>query len=286
MTNDIINEFKGRKISKETLIKAGVKSSYRGKAIAFNYFDEYGKIVNAKYRSVGQKKMWQHANAPKRLLYGLDVMLSIESNDIVICEGEYDSLSWVEVGKIGLSLSQGAPAPGQSVGDKLKCLENSAHLLKGKNIYIAVDNDEPGRYLEKVLINRFGYECKIIGYPDGCKDSNDVLVKYGPKILLDCFDRARCPKIEGLTTVNDVRQKMRDILKHGYKQGETFKWQGVDDYIKFTKGTWSLWFGMANLHFLRFLLFESVFRRFNSCWAYKVYDWCRVRSGEILILGR
>ncbi len=268
----ILNYFKGRKIGKETLLKACVSSDPKGRYIAFNYFNGTGNIVNAKYRSTDKAMMWQHKNATGRFLYGLDMMLASEDNRVIICEGEFDALSFCEVGLNGLSVSQGAPAENSNIGGKLKCLENSSDFLKGKTVYIAVDNDAPGRYLEKILINRFGYGCKVVSFPDGCKDANDVLVNYGKYALMQCFNEAKSPKMQGVSSVDDVRQKLWDIYKNGYKEGELCGWVGVEQHIKFTKGTWGLGFGMPGMGKSEFTKTLILLMSLNKGWKWGVFS--------------
>lgn len=286
-TESIINYFKGRKIGKECVLRAGIKTDSKGRCIAFNYFSSIqdgSKIVNAKYRALNDKKFWQHANAPKRVLYGLDILETTETeiNEAIICEGEFDALSWQQIGLVGLSISQGAPTPNSAIGDKLKCLENSADLLKNRKVYIAVDNDEPGRYLQKVLIDKFGRNCYVIEIPklpylnhEGktqyTKDANDILVHFGEKRLMQLFDSAKMPKIAGITELRDVRQKMRDIRKYGYKAGEDCGWPLIDEYIKYTKGTWTLGFGMPSMGKSEIEKFRMLLMALNKGWKFGVF---------------
>jgi hypothetical protein len=59
-------------------------------------------------------------------------------------------------------------------------LDADAEVLDAaKKIVIAVDNDAPGRRLEDELARRLGRErCWRVEWPVGCKDANDVLVKF------------------------------------------------------------------------------------------------------------
>ncbi len=268
----IQNYFKGRKIGKELLLRAVVSSLPDKDFIVFNYFDGNGKIVNAKYRSLDKGRMWQHKGATGRFLYGLDMMLASDDNRVIICEGEFDALSFCQIGLNGLSVSQGAPAANSNIGSKLKCLENSSEYLKGKTVYIAVDNDEPGRYLEKILVNRFGYGCKVVSFPDGCKDANDVLVKYGEDALMQCFKEAKSPKMQGVSSIDEVRQQLWDIYKNGYKEGDKCGWDEVENFIKFTKGTWGLGFGMPGMGKSEFTKTLMLLMSLNRGWKWGVFS--------------
>lgn len=244
--------FQGRGISKETVDNAGTRSA--GNAIAFNYFNPIsGKAVNAKYRKVGKKAMWQHKNAPERHLYRIDRIYSglpkaTRSPDaVIITEGEADCLTWEELGYYAVSISQGAPSPNANVGDKLECFNNDAKYLKGKEIYIDVDDDDAGRYLEKILINRFGYNCHLIRHENGVKDANEAYLANGAEALHKAFDDAKKPQVQGATRIDDVWESILQLRKTGFKVGERYGWASVDEYLPMNRGVWEFMFGMGGM---------------------------------------
>ena len=55
----------------------------------------------------------------------------------------------------------------------------------------ATDGDEPGWRLAQELARRLGRaRCAFVTYPQGCKDLNEALEKYGVRGVAACFSRA------------------------------------------------------------------------------------------------
>ena len=72
-----------------------------------------------------------------------------------------DSLSWEVAGiEFHTSVNMGAPNQGDNnIDKKLECISNCYDIFdEAKNIYIATDEDENGRILQKELVRRFGAE--------------------------------------------------------------------------------------------------------------------------------
>jgi twinkle protein len=246
---------KSRGISENSVRRAKMaqKTIYGKYSLAFVYYLD-GIAVNAKYRNIETKTFLQHKNAPNRALWGIDNVK--DSKKVIICEGEIDVLSFYEIGEYSaVSISQGAPNKGSNIGSKLKCLDNCAELLKDKEIIIAVDNDENGLYLQQTLVNRFGKDkCRIMEYPQGCKDANDTLL-IGPEVLKECLRRAEYTPIEGIITVDDVRAKMKEIRKNGVQKGISTGVPCLDGHFSFYPGWWNLFTGIPNSGKSEFVLF-------------------------------
>jgi twinkle protein len=256
---------------KENAIKMAKLAQWRN-ALVFNYYQN-GKIVNAKYRVIGEKVMWQHKNTTTRVLWGIDNIK--DSDSVIICEGEIDVLSFYQIGEFtALSISQGAPNAGSSIGTKLKCLENCTPQLKDKKqIILAVDNDANGKYLEQILINRFGADrCKVVKYPEGCKDANDVLVEFGEDKLKQCLQDAQYVPIEGVTEVKDVREELLRIKREGVRKGIKVGINVLDDHFSFYPGWWNLFTGIPGSGKSEFVLFLMVCMSYKYGWKWAVFS--------------
>ena len=262
---------KSRGISEKVAIAA--KIAQKGNTLAFNYYLD-AQVVNSKYRVASdEKKMWQHQNAPKRVLYGIDNVK--HSDKVIICEGEIDALSFHEIGvNYAVSVSQGAPNAGSNIGTKLQCLENCAKLLQDKKeVIIAVDNDANGLYLEEVLFNRFGKDkCKVVRYPKDCKDANDVLVKFGPDKLKECLKDAKYVPIDGVTNLGSVKDRMRHMKKHGVKKGLDIGIAPLADHFSFYKGWWNLYTGIPNSGKSEYVLFLMLCMSVKYGWKWAVFS--------------
>ena len=122
---------------------------------------------------------------------------------LVVCEGEIDALSLVAAGVPNvISVPDGAQLSEIGKG-KIVASEDKAfgwlwdangmkpHFRQFDRVVLAVDNDAKGLILREELAVRFErWRCDFVKFPDGCKDPNDVLVKYGGAALLEIIETA------------------------------------------------------------------------------------------------
>lgn len=190
-----------------------------------------GTIRNIKYRDAN-KNFRMVANA-ERLPYGLDDIS--DASTVIWAEGEIDKLS-IEVAGFtnALSVPDGAPSgASKNYASKFEFLDPCYPLLEGKEHILAVDNDEPGLRLQEELARRLGKEyCHIVTWPEGCKDANDVLRKYGPGQLASCIQSATPYPIEGLYDAASQADKVRSLYVSGYRQGVQCYWPEVSELYR------------------------------------------------------
>ena len=233
LPEQIVNYLVGRGILQQTLIDNQI-SSENG-VIQFPYF-KGGECVALKFRTM-DKKFWQSKN-PEPCLYRFDD-LSPEL-PVTICEGEFDALSFCEVGiKNATSVPNGAPALNAKNYEKeFVYLASAATLFEMcDKVILAVDNDEPGKKLEQELVRRIGVEkCWRIVWPEGCKDANDVLVKLGPHALKNCWERAKPYPVEGIYTSGDIEDLILHLYDQGDRRGSTTGWPLLDRYYTVKAG--------------------------------------------------
>ena len=258
-----------RGISEQTAIEN--KLAFNRNTICINYY-KGDVIVGAKYRSLEKKFFWQHAGT-KKYLYGLN---HIKGQDTaIIVEGEFDKLALYEAGiKNAVSVAQGAPNAGTDVGTKLQCLDNSINYIKDlKKVILACDNDENGRYLTKVLIERFGANrCAIVEMPEDCKDCNDVLLKYGKEKLQQIIKDAKETPIQGVRTVNQAREKLLHNYHHGFRKGISTCIPELEGVFSWYKGWWGLWHGIPNSGKSAFVHFAMICASVHWGWKWAVFS--------------
>lgn len=201
-----------------------------------------GEVINVKYRT--HDKLFRMEGGCERILYGIDDIGSL----LVWTEGEIDKLS-IEVAGITscVSVPDGAPAPEsksyESKFDFLDCPE----LGKVDIHIVAVDNDAPGLRLRDELIRRLGPEkCRVVDWPDGCKDANDVLVKYGSGVLSDCIASARVLPIAGAHEVIDYMDDIQRLYREGIPTGLPTGWLAMDKHYKVRPGDVTVITGAPN----------------------------------------
>ena len=204
--------FRNRKISEDVLVQNNISECKPG--IACLPYIKGGQVVNVKYRAVAEKKFYQSKNC-EPCLYRFDAISMLEG-PLVITEGELDCLAGQTAGWERItSIPNGAIAPGtKSFESKFDFLESAEEIIKKcSKIILAMDADPPGQAMLGEMVRRIGPEkCWYIEYPEGCKDLNDILMKYDADILLDCINDAKPCPVKGLSCVNDYKDKVLDRL--------------------------------------------------------------------------
>ena len=234
-----------RGITNEVIINNKIVSTSDGNSILFPYFRE-GELINYKTRGISSKAFMQSKNA-EPLVYNYDRCKKAES--IVICEGEMDSLSWEVAGmKTHTSVNMGAPNVGdKNIDRKLECLNTSYDIFEATpTIYIATDEDENGRNLQKELVRRFGADKCLLVDLKPFKDANEVLIAEGIESLKRRLKTASSPKVEGIFGVGDVRESMLDGFHNGQDRGTTTHIDCVDKAWTWRSGEVNIWTGYQN----------------------------------------
>jgi twinkle protein len=160
---------------------------------------------------------------------------AIEGEECIIVEGEMDCLTLHECGIYnGVSVPNGASKGSQ----KLEYLDNCWQFFENKTkVVLAVDNDEAGNSLRDELARRLGKEkCFTVDYPDGCKDVNEVLMKFGKEAVLEVINTAKEIPLEGIITMEQMFPTIQEWYEHGYPKGAKARIENFDDYLTFVPG--------------------------------------------------
>lgn len=184
-----IDFFQTRGISQSVLDRnhIGSKHTKKGDAIVFPYFRD-GKLVAEKMRAL-PKIFWQ-SKGNQKCLYGLDDLKN--ADEIIITEGEIDKLSFEEAGiRSAASVQMGCSTKFQA--PDLAILAGSPR----PRVVLAVDGDSAGQECCKNLAAQLKWRrCYKVIWPEGCKDANEVLLKYGAAKLRTLVKEAeliQCP---------------------------------------------------------------------------------------------
>ena len=180
-----------------------------------------GEMVSCAMRTIGsgEKKFFQ-LKGGKRCFWNLDVLSDSTlqgRNDLIIAEGHIDALTLASAGHPAvLSIPDGVSVikDGEDISgsakytyvndavDQMGSFLQSGSMgqdVKPMGYILAVDNDEPGQHLYADLVRMLGMSrCKFLTYPDGCKDVNDIAVKFGQAKLTETVNRADWHFVEGL----------------------------------------------------------------------------------------
>jgi 5S rRNA maturation endonuclease (ribonuclease M5) len=143
----------------------------------FNYYFR-GTLFNVKYR--GKDKDMKMCPGARLDYYNLD---AANGQDVVIVEGEFDSLAFTEAGILS---NVSVPNGSQS----LNFLEFTQNDFRGRRIILAGDADMPGQKLMDDLEAHYSAQGNTIvrlTWPEGIKDANEYLIKHSAKALQEYY---------------------------------------------------------------------------------------------------
>lgn len=185
--------------------------------IQFPFFRD-GEVVDVKYRS-GAKDFKLYKDA-ERIFYNLD---SIKySKEVVIVEGEMDALSFIESGIMNVvSTPNGSTLGNVNLSYLDRCIE---YFENKEKIYLALDDDEPGRNVSKEFIRRLGAnKCLLVtqGWKDelNVKDANEYMLKYGKEQLSHSLQIAKEVPIDGVSSLMNWEPEFDEYVAHGMQKG-------------------------------------------------------------------
>jgi twinkle protein len=230
-------------------------------AICFNYYRDE-ELINIKYRA--NDKDFKLAKNAELIFYNIDAIKDTQS--VIIVEGEIDALTLYECGYYNVvSVPNGA-------GNNLQYLDNCYKYFENKtNVMIATDNDEPGNNLREELARRIGKEkCYKVLYPDDCKDFNDVLVKHGKAIVANVIEHATCFPIEGIHTMEDMYEDVKNYYENGYPKGYESHIPVLDEFITFAGGQITMITGVPGSGKSEFLDYIMTKLSMNHRWNWGV----------------
>ncbi len=238
LTDNILKWFAERGIPRDVLERnrVGMETRHGVDYISFNYYVN-GKCVNSKMRSLN-KDFTQTPNG-FRTVYKFDDLA--DRKTAIITEGEIDALSYEAVGIVNaVSVPDGAINPSAlRIETKMQFLENCIEAFDNLDeIILSCDYDPPGMRLTEELARRLGRErCKVVKYPEGCKDANDVLIKHGPAALYECVANAEPYPLEGVVNLTDSIEKLLELRVNGFPDGAvTNEFTTFDGIFKFFPG--------------------------------------------------
>jgi twinkle protein len=168
--------------------------------VSFPYFSG-GELVSVKYRT--KDKRFQQEAGTQPSLYNIDNLIH---DRVVIVEGELDCMALHEAGIHGaISFRDGVPSAGTDLENaKLyDALRTHAGVLKDVTHFVlAGDADGVGKAHQLELARRLGKErCRLVTWPEDCKDANDTLLRYGAEAVQEAIENAAPMPIEGLWNV-------------------------------------------------------------------------------------
>lgn len=189
------------------------------------------ELINIKYRD--GSKHFKLVKDAELILYNLDSLEKAE--ECVITEGEFDCMAVCESGYFEVvSVPNGASKGSQ----KLEYLDNCYESFNGiKKVIIGTDGDEPGIRLRMELARRLGrHRCYYVVYPEGCKDFNEVLLKYGKEEVKKCICEALPFPVDGVFKVENIEEELDYYYMNGFQGGDLIGSPELDKIFSFRRG--------------------------------------------------
>lgn len=179
-----------RGISAEVYKKVGAYSTFNEtfyqKRIIFPIYNIDKQLILFEAVSTNkniQPKVLRNKGVDTTNLFGFENLLG-KSDSVFLCEGIYNSLSFIELGydsvfNFGLG----------SIKDKIKTL----HLKGIKNIILASDNDDAGKLFNKECYHllKHNFTVTFFQFPYNFQNKGDAndLLKSGREVLQECIDK-------------------------------------------------------------------------------------------------
>ncbi len=239
-----LNFLRSRGITEAVAREHGLFSEFRkfrkaneSECVGFPYIDENGKLEAVKYRAFPVKDFIQQGSAAT--LWGFEKGLSSDHGTVIIVEGEIDKLTAevVPMGYLVLGVPNGAPMAvsngkiDPTEDKKFRYVWRAKKILdKAERIIIAVDGDDAGKFLGEELARRVGKaKCwRVRDYPDGTKDLNDVLMKYGVSGVTSFLKNIEPWPMIGLNQPSYYSKQVEDFYNNGLGKGHTTGYWTVD----------------------------------------------------------
>jgi twinkle protein len=268
----IFEYFENRKINAETVKHFRISESNewmpqdqaQHKVICFNYFlnDE---LINIKFKTSDKKfKMVKDA---KKVPYNIDAIKN--SPYVIICEGEEETMVWHQSNYVGISVPNGASVN----NNNLDWLDGVYDLFTDKIIYLATDNDEPGRKLQADIGRRFiGHDIRIIEFPEKEKDANDCLKRYGQDFITRLFENAKPLPVAEISSASDYLSTIQSYHKDGYPIGSLIGMPETDDHISWNRGELGVVTGIPGSGKSTWLDFVFVRLAFLKNWKFGIFS--------------
>lgn len=242
LSDKAVKYFESRKISQKTLSEMKIYTDSEWmpqhnasvECICFPYFYD-NELINIKFR--GPEKSFKLAKDAELILYNLDCVN--EYSEIIIVEGEFDALAFIEAGlKNVVSVPNGA-------SKNLTYLDKYIELFDEKKIIIAVDNDPRGFELKQELIRRFGDEnCSTIDFRD-CKDANEFLIKNDTIALNVLYENRIDVPVSGIVNLDNNYDSIYNLFLNGMQKGIEIG-DDLDKIVTWESGRLAIWTGIPS----------------------------------------
>lgn len=152
---------------------------------------------------------------------------------LVICEGELDCESARWIGFNAISVPNGAPK-GSQVERIFKSI--TTKIQSFQRVVLAMDDDEAGQSALDSLVDLVGRKrAHTVRYPAGCKDVNDILVRFGQDGLRSALTNTQ-PCLNGIVVPSSYSLAVNKLRTEGFAEGSKTGITPLDELIEWHPG--------------------------------------------------
>jgi twinkle protein len=238
----------------------------------------YGERENPqaiKWRAVGDKGFT--ASGAARSFYGVEE-LDDEDEELIIVEGECDVIALASVGIKAVSCPNGAPAKVSNNrvdpedDNKFKYIwEERVRIDKTKKIILATDNDSAGEALAEEIARRVGRaKCWKVEFPEGVKDSNDLVRQLGADKTRALFAKPVPVPLSGVYGAKEYSVNVKEIYTKGHGRGTSTGIDALDNLFTIAEGQMSVVTGVPSSGKSEFVDQIMINLAKNNAWKFAV----------------
>jgi twinkle protein len=271
-SENVYNWFSARSIEKETVDKFKVTYSKEKfpqhnweerPSIGYPYYLN-GMLVNYKFKT--RDKDFKMVKDAQKVPFNID---SVRDKDyFILVEGEEECMVWDQC---GFSSVISCPNGATEKNNNLEWLDGVYSLLEGKKIYIATDNDNPGRKLRDDFARRFDpADVFIIEYP--LKDANDTLLGHEAGIFKALFDGAKPVPMPEVIEASELLDIVKGYRDNGYPIGSKLGLRLTDNYLSWNRKEFQLLTGVPNMGKTTFLMYCMLRLSVLDGWKWAVFS--------------
>ena len=218
------NELTDRGISKKTATKFGVRSTIHHNAITKHIYPYFNgtEIVSTKTRTVDSKTFRWDGTLEGTGLFG-EQLYSKGAKYLTITEGECDAMAVSELfqGKWAVvSLKRGAAGAVKDIRESIEFVESF------ENVVLCFDNDKAGRKAARDVARILKpNKVKIMSWPNGYKDANDMLRNKKFQDFTNAWWQAKTYTPSGIL---ELSSRKKEWLHREVKESISFPWEGLN----------------------------------------------------------
>lgn len=178
--------------------------------LAFPMIDMAGRPINMQVRHIKDKRF---KLMPGRPLTFYGAFMLHKSDAVIITEGQLDAMAVMQ--SLHDNGENEAAVVSLPNGSNNMSFDPNAWLVLGQKetIIYAGDTDAPGREAAIRVADRLGrHRVRIVEWPEGCKDANDVLLRHGADAVYQAIIDAKRLPVEGVFTAIDMIDYMSTLI--------------------------------------------------------------------------